>query len=289
MGNLYNMGTTADKLNKILDTKGNIKQAIIDKGVDVDDTIVFADYPEKISEIQSGGGKAKIVDGTKFAYSTFVDFPEYDMSYVSEMADTSYLFYYCNNLISTPELDLNSSTTLQNAFNRCDNITELFLINTNNIVNMDSAFLACYKLQEISVDTSAATKAYQLFSNCNALKKLNIDTSKMTDMRLMLNNCTSLTDLGVLDAISIPSATFISNIFSRCSALINFDGLLNIKYSYSISDSSLLTVESLMNCINGLADLTGGTSQTLTMGSTNLSKLTSEQIAIATSKNWTLA
>lgn len=283
------MGTTADKLNRIIDTKANIKQAIIDKGVDVADDVVFADYPSKISEIQSDGGKVEIADGTKFAYSTFTDFPEYDISYLSNMTDTSYIFYYCNNLTSLPKIDLKNSPTLQNAFNRCDNITELSLINTNNIVTMDNAFTGCYKLKEISIDTSAVTKAYQSFSNCNSLLKLNINTSKMTDMRLMLNNCTSLTDLGALDASSLPSITFTNNIFSKCTALMNFGGLLNIKYSYSISDSTKLTVESLMNCINGLADLTGGTSQTLTMGSTNLSKLTSEQIAIATSKNWTLA
>ena len=48
------MGTTADKLNKILESKAAIKAAIEEKGVpDVGN--VLADYPEKIKSIQSGG------------------------------------------------------------------------------------------------------------------------------------------------------------------------------------------------------------------------------------------
>lgn len=47
------MGTTADKLQKILDSKAAIKEAIEAKGVsDVGD--VLADYPSKIASIQSG-------------------------------------------------------------------------------------------------------------------------------------------------------------------------------------------------------------------------------------------
>lgn len=44
--------STADKLNKLLETKQAIKQAIIDKGVDVSDNTVFAEYPAKINAIE---------------------------------------------------------------------------------------------------------------------------------------------------------------------------------------------------------------------------------------------
>lgn len=47
------MGTTADKLNKLIETKAAIKAAIEAKGVtDVGDK--FSDYPAKIESIQSG-------------------------------------------------------------------------------------------------------------------------------------------------------------------------------------------------------------------------------------------
>jgi hypothetical protein len=50
-----------------------------------------------------------------------------------------------------------------------------------------------------------------------------------------------------------------------------------------------LTRKSLRAVINGLADLTGQTTQTLTIGATLMAKLTEEDIAIATNKNWNLA
>ena len=48
------MGTTADKLNKVLSTKADIKSAIIEKGVAVSDSDTFASYGDKIRSIKSG-------------------------------------------------------------------------------------------------------------------------------------------------------------------------------------------------------------------------------------------
>lgn len=48
------MGTTADKLNKVLSTKADIKSAIIEKGVAVSDSDTFASYGNKIRSIKSG-------------------------------------------------------------------------------------------------------------------------------------------------------------------------------------------------------------------------------------------
>lgn len=50
-----------------------------------------------------------------------------------------------------------------------------------------------------------------------------------------------------------------------------------------------LSAEVMVNVFNNLADLTGQGAKTLVFGTTNLNKLTLEQIAIATDKNWNLA
>ena len=49
------------------------------------------------------------------------------------------------------------------------------------------------------------------------------------------------------------------------------------------------SAEVMVNVFNNLKDLTGQGSATLVFGSTNLSKLTAEQRAVATNKNWNLA
>ena len=48
----------ADKLRTILNIKVEIKQAIIEKGVEIEDNEQFANYPAKILEIQGGSGKS---------------------------------------------------------------------------------------------------------------------------------------------------------------------------------------------------------------------------------------
>ena len=59
--------------------------------------------------------------------------------------------------------------------------------------------------------------------------------------------------------------------------------------SLRLNVSNNLTVDSMVAMFNSLKDLTGETTKTLTLGSTNLTKLSDEQKEIATSKNWTLA
>lgn len=57
--------TIADKLRKVLSTKNALKQALIDKGVEVSDTDDFASYVGKIESITGGGG-ASIPMGVAF-------------------------------------------------------------------------------------------------------------------------------------------------------------------------------------------------------------------------------
>jgi hypothetical protein len=58
---------------------------------------------------------------------------------------------------------------------------------------------------------------------------------------------------------------------------------------FNISSSTLYSVETIVSWLEALADRTGETAYTLTMGATNLNKLTDEQKAIAIGKNWNLA
>lgn len=54
------MGTTSDKINAILNTKENMKYKFNEKGVAVDDSVPFSQYPNKMDEL-SGGSKDTIV------------------------------------------------------------------------------------------------------------------------------------------------------------------------------------------------------------------------------------
>ena len=97
--------------------------------------------------------------------------------------------------------------------------------------------------------------------------------------------CRSLTTLH-LPAGFGQNATNLANCFRNCTALTTITGNPNFKSSISIGIASL-THDSLMVVINGLQTVT--TSQTLSLGTTNLAKLTDDEKKVATDKGWTLA
>lgn len=64
------------------------------------------------------------------------------------------------------------------------------------------------------------------------------------------------------------------------------NGNLELSVSFDLSPCIKLTHDSLMNVLNSIQTVT--TTQTLTLGSTNLAKLTDDEKKIATDKGWTL-
>ena len=76
------------------------------------------------------------------------------------------------------------------------------------------------------------------------------------------------------------------DMFRYCYILCKLD-IINMKLSFKLDNSTMLTTNELVKILNNLA--TAESKQTLTLGSTNLAKLTDEQKAIATNKGWTLA
>lgn len=105
-----------------------------------------------------------------------------------------------------------------------------------------------------------------------------------TNAVLMFSSCGRLTTVPLFDTSSV---TNMNNMFNGCNKLTNLGGFKNLGVAINLSASILITEESMVNVFNNLATVT--TSQTLTLGSTNLAKLTDEEKAIATGKGWTLA
>lgn len=99
--------------------------------------------------------------------------------------------------------------------------------------------------------------------------------------------CTSLTTIYLAKSLNLLAG---SNQFLGSNNLefVTFEDGFNLN-KLNLSYSTKYSVVTIVNMLTALADRTGLTAYTLTLGSTNLKKLTEEQIAIATSKNWTLA
>ena len=104
-------------------------------------------------------------------------------------------------------------------------------------------------------------------------------------MSYMFQQCTNLQTLD-LSGLNTAAVTNMSNMFSYCWYLENFTAPI-FRISVVFSFATKLTHDSLMSIINNLATVT--TTQTLTLGATNIAKLTTDEIAIATGKGWTVA
>jgi surface protein len=128
-----------------------------------------------------------------------------------------------------------------------------------------------------------------MFAECESLTELDLssfNTPSVTDMGYMFYYCFDLTSLDFSNG-DMSSVTDATSMFYRCTNLTNFKAPKNIGIALSFSNSTNLTHDSLMSIINNLATVSSST--TLTLGYTNLSKLTDEEKAIATGKGWTLA
>ena len=116
------------------------------------------------------------------------------------------------------------------------------------------------------------------------------DTANGWNFSNMLQSCSSLTTIPLLNMSSM-SGTSWGNMFYGCKVLENvtFEGTIPVRGNMSVfSSCPNLTVESLMSFINALTNMSSSSTYTITIGSTNLAKLTEEQIQIATDKRITL-
>lgn len=189
---------------------------------------------------------------------------------------------------------LEETDTLESKF-RNTNIEEIpkFRINPK-CVSAYKCFDGCKKLKyfDNNFDTSHLTDStFSMFADCVELisvKGLNIKNTGSAHW--LFFNCHKLQSVDILDLSSIVNNNGVSRLLEGCYALRDITFVnQSIKWSLSIANSPLLTDESIQSIIDGLADLTGQTAQTITFHPDVKNKLTEEQIASATSKNWNIA
>lgn len=163
-----------------------------------------------------------------------------------------------------------------------------------NLTNASQMCSGC-KAEEIVIYNSKTASWDSAFFNCQNLLRIkgHIAFPPSTVTKYMCRACEKLKEFESLDVseLSIANTQFVEA-FSLCSALeeIRFTGTIscNVKFSYSPN----LSHDSLMSIINALTDYsedTSGTTHKLTIGTTNVSKLTDEEKDTIYQKGWTYA
>lgn len=229
--------------------------------------------------------------------SSLIEIPTLDTSKVTTMY---LMFGGCTSLKQIPLLDTKRCVDMETMFNDCSLLETIPKLETGNVTIMNGMFKGCSSLKQIPLlNTKSCNLMQEMFSGCSSITEIpELDTSNVTSMWYMFFKCTSLTTVPMLDASKIIN---VYNMFNNCSSLVTLGGLKNLGMSYqtnwidnvsvatlNLSDSPLLTHDSLMNVINNLYDIKskGVKTQTLQLGNTNKAKLTAEEIAIAINKGW---
>ena len=229
--------------------------------------------------------------------SSLKTIPMLNTSNVTEM---DYLFERDSLLTEIPLLNTVNVTRMPYLFSNCSLLETIPKLETGNVTVMNSMFKGCSSLKQIPLlNTKSCNLMQEMFSGCSSITEIpELDTSNVISMWYMFFKCTSLTTVPMLDASKIIN---VYNMFNNCSSLVTLGGLKNLGMSYptnwienvseatlNLSDSPLLTHDSLMIVINNLYNIKskGVKTQTLQLGNTNKAKLTTEEIAIATNKGW---
>ena len=300
--------STADKLNYLLETKNEIKNAIVSKGITVKDTDTFRSYASKISNISGtviddDFYNMRTNNGTDgkglFAYTSTevcanTDFIEFVQNLdVSKIKSCEHMFYNSNfTNLNLSNWDTSNIINMIWMFSSCSNLTDLDISNfdTSNTINIKYMFAYCSKLKNINVNhfnINKITSIYGTFQNMSTLNYLNLsnwDTSNINEFTFAFSSNNNLITIeGILD---LTSAIYISYMFNNCTKLENVK-IKNLNYTgLDLSKSTNLSYDSIMYLINNLIETT--TTKSINLGATNLAKLTDEEKAIATSKGWTL-
>ena len=253
---------------------------------------------------------------------TSLDLSSFDTTLVTNMGA---MFQGCSSLTS---LDLSSfDTTLVTnmgaMFSGCSSLTSLDVshFNTSKVTSMGSMFKGCSSLVSPPITTFGNNINYsQMYYGCNSLTTIPTLTinGKCTLYGLFAGrnnlpdtisfNWTTDEVVNVTemfkDSYPIPTSLYGVNLTS-CGETIfgrfffggiaggTFGGFKNLtrtgilNRNKNISNLPNITKESLLQLINCLCD--NGDGLTLTLGTTNIAKLTEEEISSITSKGWTLA
>ena len=243
----------------------------------------------------------------------------------SVVNDMSYMFQNCSKLTS---LDLSSFDTslvtkMYYTFDGCSKLTSLDLsrFNTSKVTTMGGMFKGCSSLVSPPITTFGNNTNYsQMYYGCNSLitiptltinGKCNLyglfagrnNLPDTISFDWTTDEVVNVTEL-FKDSYPIPTSLYGVNLTS-CGETIfgrfffggiaggTFGGFKNLtctgilSYNKNISNLPNITKESLLQLINCLCD--NGDGLTLTLGTTNIAKLTEEEISAITSKGWTLA
>lgn len=227
--------------------------------------------------------------------------PDFGKKLTKDLVDMSYMFYECKRLYNAEYIanwDTSNVVNTSYMFYYCQTMKMIAAFDTSKVIKADNMFRNCSALTTLpEFDFGSLMVAPYMFAGCSSLTQApEISSTQLANIQGMFSSCSKLVSVPAIDCTNVSN---LNDVFYGCSALTDFGGFINYGATRQLLTtnngilnwSSNLTYESLLNIINGLHDRTadGFPVFTFRIGSTNLAKLTEDDIAIATNKGWTIA
>lgn len=163
---------------------------------------------------------------------------------------------------------------------------------STGITNYSNFLFGALSLRAIPeyFQVAAATNLSGLFSYCYALDALpdGLNTANCTNFTNFCQQCSAL--YTIPRQLDLSSATVVTGMFTGSSALTN-GSIRGVPINLNLSAITSLSPAFLINTVRDLPDMTA-TPRTLTIGSTNLAKISTTyaaDISAANAKGWTIA
>lgn len=226
---------------------------------------------------------------------------------IDSTANTGHASFFsqCRRLkeIDISTWNLTKTSSLSGMFNQCNALENVNLpdnIGSDGLLTtIATMFSYCYMLK--NVDFSKINLSNVQSMNTCLQYALSLETfipatttpvgsSGTSQLGGFLNYAYELEDLDLswLDVSKYTNATSqYSNMLTNCAKLKNFIPPIKISNAFGVGTCPNLTRESLLAIINNLVQLS--TTKTITLGTVNLAKLTTDEIATITGKGWTVA
>ena len=242
---------------------------------------------------------------TNFGTSGFTYLPELQkitsdnpISFTTFSNSSCSIFTSCPKLrsldLKIQQFDMSGGWTYPNAFGNIESLTIDPEIYTGTYLRFAKNFSIkrIYGLEKTSITTvyiqGDNTYDLPLPSTVSSIQ-LNLGHIEDFTVPESVTSC-SLSGGTYLKSLKVQSESLSSfSLGTNLSALTFLSVPSNWDYSINLTNSALLQKEAILNLLYNLKDLTSSSAKTLTLGVTNLAKLTDEEKAIATNKNWTLA
>lgn len=234
------MSTIADKIETLYSIKSDIKNAIIEKGVQANDD--FTTYADDIDQI-SGGSVNPLEDNANWqawnykannnTISSATTFNEtyQNTTYIfcfmrrrltSSSGDFKYMFYCSNRSPKIQFIYLDVvGDYMASASNMCGNQTQLVVSEIKYDWFTDTRYMyyGCTALKFVCTDEVKATNCELMFNGCKNLLEVPTSFPNATSVYQIFSSCASLQNLSV----SVPVATNCQSMFSGCTSLTNMN------------------------------------------------------------------